>query len=110
MALIPWVLFLVTAAADRVGAVVPAAVAIIAPIGLSFARRYGINPVLMGLMIINGATAGGFSPLSIFGSSPTARGRRNGLDGSPLFLFLASFVFNVVLASSPSSSSAAASC
>ena len=29
---------------------------------------YDINQVLMGLMVINGATAGGFSPLSIFGS------------------------------------------
>src|SRR5512134_938259 len=65
---IPWIMFLVTAALTAVGAVVPAAVAIIAPVGMGFALRYRINPVLMGLMIINGATAGGFSPISIFGS------------------------------------------
>ncbi len=49
------------------GAVVPAAVAIIAPVGLTLARRHGINPVLMSLLIINGASAGGFCPLSVFG-------------------------------------------
>ena len=41
---------------------------IVAPIALGFAVRYRINPVLMGLMVVNGATAGGFSPISIFGS------------------------------------------
>ena len=55
-AAIPWVMFLVTAILTASGAVVPGAVAIVAPIGLGFAVQYGINPVLMGLMIINGAT------------------------------------------------------
>ncbi len=97
VALIPWVMFLITALLTAVGCVVPGAVAIIAPIGLRFARRYGINPVLMGLMIINGATAGGFSPLSVFGTITNGTVERNGLEGSPGFLFLASFVFNVIL-------------
>lgn len=97
VALIPWVFFTVTAVLTAVGAVVPAAVAIIAPIGMTFARRYGIPQLLMGLMVINGATAGGFSPLSIFGSITNDTVARAGLDGSPLFLFLASLVFNVVL-------------
>src|SRR5215217_5804613 len=57
---IPCVMFLVTAVLTACGAVVPGAVAIMAPIGLGFAVQYGINPVLMGLMVINGATAGGF--------------------------------------------------
>ncbi len=71
VALIPWVMFLVTAVLTAVGAVVPAAVAIIAPVGMGFARRYQISPVLMGLMIVNGATAGGFSSASS-APSPTA--------------------------------------
>src|SRR5690606_40206869 len=54
IALIPWVMFGVTAAMTAAGAVVPAAVAIVAPIGLGFALRHRINPVLMGLLIING--------------------------------------------------------
>ena len=97
VALIPWVFFGVTAVLTGIGAVVPAAVAIIAPIGMTFARKYDIKQLLMGLMVINGATAGGFSPLSIFGSITNDVVASAGLDGSPLFLFLASLVFNVVL-------------
>ena len=97
VALIPWVMFGVTGLMTSVGAVVPAAVAIIAPVGMGFALRYGIKPVLMGLMIINGASAGGFSPLSIFGSIVNGVVERNGLPGSPLLLFLSSMLFNLVL-------------
>jgi Na+/H+ antiporter NhaD/arsenite permease-like protein len=97
VALIPWVMFGVTGLMTSVGAVVPAAVAIIAPVGMGFALRYRIKPVLMGLMIINGASAGGFSPLSIFGSIVNGVVERNGLPGSPLLLFLSSMLFNLVL-------------
>ncbi len=97
VAYIPWIFFFVTACLTAVGAVVPGAVAIIAPIGMGFALRYGINPVLMGLMVINGATAGGFSPISIFGSITNGVVERNDLEGSPTFLFLASLVFNIIL-------------
>jgi di/tricarboxylate transporter len=48
-------------------------------------------------MIINGASAGGFSPLSIFGSIVNGVVARNGLPGSPLLLFLSSMLFNLVL-------------
>ncbi|MGV9315306.1 SLC13 family permease [Streptomyces sp. NPDC003691] len=97
IALIPWVLFLVTATLTAVGAVVPAAVAIVAPIGAGFAVRHRINPVLMGLFIINGASAGGFSPISVFGSITNGVVSRNGIPGNPTLLFAASFVFNVLL-------------
>jgi di/tricarboxylate transporter len=97
VAYIPWIFFFVTAALTAVGAVVPGAVAIIAPIGMGFAVRYGINPVLMGLMVINGATAGGFSPISIFGSITNGVVERNDLEGSPITLFLSSLIFNIVL-------------
>lgn len=70
IALIPWVMFLVTAVLTAVGAVVPAAVAIIAPIGMGFAVRYRINPVLLGLFIINGASAGGFPRSASSAASP----------------------------------------
>jgi di/tricarboxylate transporter len=94
---IPWAMFTVTGILTAIGGVVPAVVAIIAPVGMSFARRYGINPVLMGLFIINGATAGGFSPLSIFGSITNGVVDDSGLEGSPLFLWAASIVANVLL-------------
>nr|WP_202553217.1 SLC13 family permease [Streptomyces sp. SID4936] len=97
IALIPWVMFLITAVLTAVGAVVPAAVAIIAPIGMGFAVRYRINPVLLGLFIINGASAGGFSPISIFGSITNGVVSRNDLPGNPMLLFASSFVFNALL-------------
>jgi di/tricarboxylate transporter len=98
VALLPWVMFFLTALLTAVGAVAPAAVAMLMPVGLGFAARYRINPVLVGLMIVNGSTAGSFSPIGIFGSITNGVVERNSLHGSPLALFLASFVFNIILA------------
>jgi di/tricarboxylate transporter len=97
IALIPWIMFVVTGVLTAFGAVVPAAVAIIAPIGMGFAVRHRINPVLMGLSIINGASAGGFSPLAIFGVITNGVVAQNDLPASPLILFLGSLIFNVLL-------------
>lgn len=97
IALIPWVMFLVTAVLTAVGAAAPAAVGIVAPIGLGFAASYGISPVLMGLFIANGASAGGFSPIGVFGSITNNVVERNDLPGNPALLFTASFLFNVGL-------------
>jgi di/tricarboxylate transporter len=96
-AAIPWVMFLVTAALTASGAVVPAAIAIVVPIAISFANRYGIDPVLMGLLVINGGTAGGFSPISIFGAVVNGVAERNELAANPTLLFVISFVFNLLL-------------
>jgi di/tricarboxylate transporter len=97
VALIPWVMFGITAVLTAVGSVVPAAVAIVAPIALGFAVRYKINPVLMGLLVVNGATAGGFSPISIFGSIVNGVVERNDLAGNPTLLFFSSLIFNTLL-------------
>ena len=67
VAFIPWVMFGITGVLTAFGALGPAAVAIIAPIALGFARQYQINALLMGMMVIHGAQAGGFSPISIYG-------------------------------------------
>jgi di/tricarboxylate transporter len=96
-AAIPWVFFLVTAVLTASGAVVPGAVAVVAPIGIGFALTYGINPLLMGLMIINGATAGGFSPISVFGSIVNGVVEREALAENSLLLFASSFIFNFLL-------------
>ena len=97
VAFIPWILFLVAAGLTAVGAVGPGVVAMIAPIGVGFALRYGVNPLLVGLMVINGVSAGSFSPIGIFGSITNGVVERNALDGDPLTLFLAVFLFNVLL-------------
>ena len=68
------------------GAVVPGAVAIVVPIALGFAIQYEINPVLMGLMVICGATAGGFSPISVFGAIVNGVVERNDLEENAMLL------------------------
>lgn len=97
VAAIPWIFFLITAVLTASGAVVPGAVAIVVPIALGFALTYNINPVLMGLMVVNGATAGGFSPISVFGSIVNGVVERNALAENATLLFVSSFVFNALL-------------
>jgi di/tricarboxylate transporter len=97
IALIPWVMFVVTSVLTMVGAVVPGAVAIMAPVGMNFAVRYQINPMLMGLLIVNGASAGGFSPIGVFGVITNGVVERSGLPGNPGLLWVSSFLFNALL-------------
>ncbi|MEV0600623.1 SLC13 family permease [Streptomyces sp. NPDC050315] len=98
VALIPWVMFAVTGALTAIGAVSPAAVAIVAPLALGFAAQYGIKPLLMGALVVHGAQAGGFSPISIYGSTVNGIVAREDLPGSPLALFAASLVVNLLIA------------
>ncbi|MFD3310293.1 SLC13 family permease [Streptomyces sp. NPDC058694] len=96
--LIPWVMFVLTGALTAIGAVSPAAVAIVAPIALSFAARYHISPLLMGAMVVHGAQGGGFSPISIYGTIVNGIVEREKLPGNEIALFLASLVVNLVIA------------
>jgi len=98
IAAIPWVMFGMAALLTSIGAVSPAAVAIIAPVALGFAAKYRINPLLMGAMVIHGAQAGGFSPISIYGGIVNQVVERSGLPGNEIALFLASLVFNTAVA------------
>ena len=97
VALMPWVMFGITGLLTAVGALGPAAVAIIAPIALGFAARYKINVLLMGMMVIHGAQAGGFSPISVYGVTVNSITADAGLVDSPLALFLGSLLFNAAI-------------
>jgi len=94
IAAIPWVMFAITAVLTSVGAVSPAAVAIIAPIALGFAAKYNINPLMMGLMVIHGAQGGGFSPISIYGGITNKVVQEAGLPISELTTAFVSLGFN----------------
>ncbi|WP_411033994.1 SLC13 family permease [Shinella sp. BYT-45] len=98
VAWIPWVMFLVAAVITGFGALGPAAVAILAPVALGFAFQYRISPVLMGLMVIHGAQAGGFSPISVYGGITNQIVEKAGLPLAPTSLFLSSFFFNLGIA------------
>ena len=98
VAFIPWVMFAVTAVITAIGAASPAACAIIGPIALGFAGRYKINPLMMGMLVVHGAQAGGFSPISIYGTITNSVMIDNGLGDSSITIFLSSLVVNTVLA------------
>lgn len=98
VALIPWVMFALTGVLTGIGAVSPAAVAIVAPVALSFAAQYGISPLLMGAMVVHGAQGGGFSPISIYGTIVNGIVEREKLPGSEIALFLASLFANLAIA------------
>src|SRR3954462_14708985 len=97
VALIPWVMFFVTALLTAIGAASPAACAIIGPIALGFAARYKINPLLMGMFVVHGAQGGGFSPISIYGTITNSVMKDNGLPSSEMFIFLASRAVNLLM-------------
>ena len=94
--LMPWIFFALTAVLISLGALF--AVAIIAPLALSFARRHRINQFMVGLLVVHGALAGAFSPISVYGIFINDYLTTNGLTPAPLTLFLAPFVFNAVFA------------
>lgn len=98
VALVPWAMFLVCAAVTSIGAVSPAAVAIVAPVAMGFALRYQIHPVMMGMMVVQGATAGSFSPIGIFGSITNGVVETNDLPGNQLVLFLTTFLAATTIA------------
>lgn len=94
---IPWVFFLLAAFITGAGAVTPATNAILVPVGLALAARYKINPVLVGVSILNGTNAGAFSPIAIYYNILAEALAEVGLqlDAGPVFL--ATFIFNTLL-------------
>ncbi len=98
LAAIPWIMFGISAMLTAVGAVSPGAVAIVAPIALGFAFRYHISPMLMGMMVVHGAQAGGFSPISIYGGITNGVVAEAGLPLSAMTTFAASFFVNAAVA------------
>ncbi|WP_426301654.1 SLC13 family permease [Arthrobacter sp. R-11] len=95
--LLPWVFFLMAAALTALGTFSPAAVALLAPAALGLAYESRIHPVLMGAFVINGAHAGGFSPLSVAGVLVHDIAHKNGFPIDQGALFLASFALNLIL-------------
>ncbi len=96
--LLPWLLFALAALLTGIGALSPAAVAILAPLAMSFARRNGINPLLAGLLVVHGAQAGGFSPLSVYGGITRDAVEKGGVPFDALGPFLFSLAANTAAA------------
>lgn len=95
---IPWIMFASAAVLTGFGAVSPAAVAILAPMAMGFAVQHRLSPMLMGLMVVHGAQAGGFSPISVYGGITNRIVAEAGLPLVPLATFFASLAMNTVAA------------
>ncbi|MEU7813096.1 SLC13 family permease [Pseudonocardia sp. NPDC049154] len=96
--LVPWVLFVVAAVLTALGTFTPAAVALLVPIGMNFAFKYRISPLMIGMMVICGAHAGAFSPMAVSGALVFGIVAESGLSVSAAVLFFASMAFNLLLA------------
>ncbi|MBI3216699.1 MAG: SLC13 family permease [Mycobacterium sp.] len=94
---VPWVFFFCASALTALGTFSPAAVALIIPAAMSFAARTKMSPLVMGIMTINGAHAGAFSPISVSGVLVVDLVEKSGLSINPWMLFLASYAINLLL-------------
>jgi Na+/H+ antiporter NhaD/arsenite permease-like protein len=96
--LVPILMFVLTAGLATAGAFTPAAVAIVAPVALALGKRFGISTLAMGLVIVQGANAGAFSPVNPFGVVASKMLDAAGASDDTLKLYVYCFAFNAVLA------------
>jgi Na+/H+ antiporter NhaD/arsenite permease-like protein len=96
--LVPVLMFLLTAILASAGAFTPAAIAIVAPVALALGSRFGISTLAMGLVVVQGANAGAFSPVNPFGVLSNLMLNEAGASGYTLELYVYCFLFNAVLA------------
>lgn len=95
--IVPWVFFFCASVLTALGTFSPAAVALITPAAMSFAARTRMSPLVMGIMTINGAHAGAFSPISVSGVLVRDIVESSGLTIAPWTLFFASYGINLLL-------------
>jgi Na+/H+ antiporter NhaD/arsenite permease-like protein len=95
---VPILMFALTAFLATAGAFTPAAVAIIAPVALALGARFGISALAMGLVIVQGANAGAFSPVNPFGVIANRMLEQANALGDSLALYVYCFLFNAVVA------------
>lgn len=96
-AIVPWIFFLVASVLTALGTFSPAAVALLAPAAMSFSARTGFSPVVTGALVINGAHAGGFSPISVSGNIVTNIAEKHGVTVDIMGLCLASYAINLLV-------------
>ncbi len=94
---ISWVFFLLSALIVGSGAQSTAVVAILIPLGQAFAQRYRISPLLMGLAVLNGTNAGGFSPVAVYFNIVNTVLSKQHIDVDPTGVFIWTFIANAVI-------------
>ena len=94
-ALLPFVIFLITAGVASMGSSQAGYVMI--PLAMAAARRSAVDPMLMGVALNSGMSTGGFAPTSLFGIVTVTTARQAGIDLNPLTLLAAALISNLAL-------------
>ncbi|GAA4617642.1 SLC13 family permease [Saccharopolyspora hordei] len=97
-ALVPWLLFGFSAVPTLLGALGPAGVAMLAPLCLRLAERYGLSRRMSALMVMHGSCLGNFSPLNGLAIIVQKAAQANGLSVSSAALFFGNAAYNLGLA------------
>ena len=92
---LPFMFFAVSGVLASMGS--PQAGLVLAPVGMPIARRSGVDPVLMGIAINGGISAGGLAPTSLFGIVSYRVAREAGIQFNPLTLLAIAVAANAVL-------------
>ncbi|OZD11338.1 C4-dicarboxylate ABC transporter [Rhodococcus sp. 06-156-3C] len=93
---IVWLMFVLGAGLMTMGSVL--AVGMLAPIAMPIAKRYKIDPLLMGMMISHGVLGAAFSPITVYGAFTNGWLQSAGLPTNPLALYLIPLGLSFVLA------------
>jgi di/tricarboxylate transporter len=91
LVLVPLVPFVVGAVLTAVGTLPAAATAIVAPIALGLAARYGISPLVAAVLGITGIISGLLSPLAVYGVTARELSSKLGIalpDSAPVTFLL----------------------
>lgn len=95
--LLPIIVFLMTFLLSSIGPGNIAMIALMAPIAMAIAGDAHINPVMMAVMIVNGANAGAFSPISPTGIISNTLTTRIGLPDISMRVFINSLLGNFAI-------------
>src|SRR5690606_34477470 len=94
-ALLPLVFFVLSGGIAAMGS--PLGGLVMAPIGMTVADKRQIDPMLMGLAMGTGISAGAFAPTSLFGIVTYGTAHNAGIDLSPMLLFAVALLINLLL-------------
>jgi di/tricarboxylate transporter len=95
---LPLVFFVIAALISTVGPGAIASVALIAPVAMVVGARAGGSPLVMALMVGNGANAGNMSPISAVGIIANSRMAEGGLVGHEWRVWAANGIAHVLVA------------
>jgi di/tricarboxylate transporter len=97
-AVVPWLAFGVAALASTLGAPGPAAAGLVSALAMGLAVTFGIRPILVALMVINGAIAGYFTPVHAIAIVAFRSAESVGLEADWVPVFLSVFAMTAGLA------------